>query len=187
MLGNLTLGDDGLFVPMHKFDRLLDGDDVAGKVRVNVVDERSEGRALAGTGRTRDKNDAPSHVAESFDDLRNFQILEGLDFCGNDAENRAVSVGLLEIIATESIFLIHLVGKIQIAMFLVTLPALGRADFAQHVAHLLVGERFLSNGHDLSVAANFGRLALTEVQIRCAAIHENLKKLVDIRHIIGVR
>ena len=185
--GHLALGDDGFFVSMHKFNRFLDRDDVTGKVGINVIDERGEGRAFAGAGGTRHENNAAPHMAERFDDFGHLQILEGLDFCGNDTENRAVSLGLLEVVAAETIFLIHLVGKIQITMFLVTLPALGRADFAQHVAHLLVGEWFLANGYDLSVAADFGRLALTKVEVGGAAIHENLKKLVDIRHIIGVR
>ena len=72
-------------------------------------------------------------------------------------------------------------------MLLESLPAFWGADFAQHVAHLFEGEGFLANGHDLSVAANFGRLTLTEVKIRCTTVYENLKKLVDVSHIIGVR
>ena len=167
---------------MNELDRLLDRHDVAGEVGVDVVDEGRERGAFSGAGRTCHQNDAAAHVAERFDDLRHAQVLEGFDFCGNDAEDSSVAVGLLEIIAAETVVLVHLVGEIEVSVLLEALPALGRADFAEHVAHFLGGEGLLADRNDLAVAANFGRLTLGEVEIRCAAVDENLEKLVDVRH-----
>ena len=64
VLGNLALCDDAPLVPMNEFDGLLDGDDVAGEVGVDVVDQRRQGRALAGTRGAGDQNDPAAHFAE---------------------------------------------------------------------------------------------------------------------------
>ena len=121
-------------------------------------------------------------MTKGFDHLGHAQVFEGFDFCGDDAEDRSVAVGLLEIVAAETVLLVHLVSEIEVAVFLETLPALGRADFAEHVAHLLGGKSLLADGHDLAMATNFGRLPLGEMEVRGATVDENLEKLVDVGH-----
>ncbi len=182
MFGNFALCDDAFLVAVNELDRLLYRHDVAGEVGVDVVNEGRKRGAFPRSGRACHEHNAAAHVAEGFDDLRHAKVFEGFDFCGNDAEDGAVAVGLLEVIAAETVVLVHLVSEIEVSMFLEALPALGRADFAQHVAHFLGGEGLVAYRNDLAVAADFGRLPFGEVEIRCAALDENLKKLVDVGH-----
>ena len=77
---------------------------------------------------------------------------------------------------------VHLVGKIEVAGLIEFFPARRRADFAQHVGHVLAGERFLTDGHDLAVPADLGRLAFAQVKIGSPLLNEGLKKLVDVSH-----
>ncbi len=187
VLGHFALGDDALFVPVNELDRLLDGDDVTGEVGIDVVDERREGGALTRSGGAGDEHDAAAHVAEGFDDLGNAEVLERFDLGGDDPEDRAVAVGLLEVVAAKPVVLVHFVGEIEVAAFLEPLPALGSANFAQHVAHFFLRERFLADRDNLAVSADFWRLSLGEVQIGSAAVDENLKKLVDVGHVSCIR
>ena len=165
MFRNFALGDDAFLVAVNELDRLLDCHNVSREVGVNVVNQGRERGAFSRSSRTCHEHDAAAHVAEGFDDLRHAQVLEGFDFCGDDAEDRSVAVGLLEIVAAETVVLVHFIGEIEVAMFLKTLPALGRANFAEHVAHFLGGEGLLADRNDLAVAADFGRLAFREVEI----------------------
>ena len=47
---HFALGDDAVFVRVHEFDRVFDGDDVAVAVFVTVVDHGSQGSGFAGAG-----------------------------------------------------------------------------------------------------------------------------------------
>ena len=68
VLGHLALGDDAFLVLMHELDGFLNRDDVAGEIRVDVVDERGQRRALARAGRPRDEHQPGAQVAELLDD-----------------------------------------------------------------------------------------------------------------------
>jgi hypothetical protein len=46
---NLTLSDDGFFVPVDKFNGVFDGDDVTGFRSVTVVDHGSQSSRFAGS------------------------------------------------------------------------------------------------------------------------------------------
>ena len=82
---------------------------------------------------------------------------------------------------------IVLVGEIEVADFLEALPALGRANFAEHVAHFLLCEGLLADRYDLAMTADFWRLALGKVEVGGPAVDENLKKLVDVGHVSCIR
>ena len=155
MLGDLALGDDAFFVSVNKFDWLLDGNNVAGEVRVDVIDECRQRCAFPGAGGAGDEHDAAAHVAEGFNDLGNAEVFESFDLGGDDPEDRAVAMGLLEIVAPKAVVLIHLISEIEIPIFLETLPALRGANFAEHVAHFLLRERLLADGNNLAMPADF--------------------------------
>ena len=76
--------------------------------------------------------------AEFLDDWRDAELLERRDLGGDEPEHGAVAAGLLEKVAAEPGVLIHLVGEVEIACRLISLPALRAGNFAEHVAHLLM-------------------------------------------------
>ena len=113
------------------------------EVVVDVIDQRRQRRRFAGSGRPGDEHQSAAQLAELFHHRRNPELLQRGDLRRNQAEDGAVAVGLLEIIATEARLLIHLVGEIEIAAFLEKRPALGSADFAQHVDRLFARDWLL--------------------------------------------
>ncbi len=66
---DLALGDDRLLVAVDELDGLLDGDDVAAEIRIDVVEQRRERRGFSRASRASDEDEAGAHVAEFFDDF----------------------------------------------------------------------------------------------------------------------
>ena len=58
VLADLALVDERALVRVQELDRVLDGHDVHGALAVHDVDERSQRRRLARTGRARDEHEA---------------------------------------------------------------------------------------------------------------------------------
>ena len=167
---------------MDELNGLFDRDDVAREVRVDVVNQRRKRRGLSRTCGAGDQHEAAAHVAKFLHDRRDAELFERHDFRGNQTEHAAEAVGLLQVIAAEARRLVHLVGEIEIAGFHKASPAIRPRDFAHHVGHFLLRERFVANRHDGSVLANLRRLALTEVKVGGASFHENVEKLIDVGH-----
>ena len=65
-----------LLVPMQVLDRVLDGHDVRGAGRVDLVDHRRERRALAAAGRARDQHEAALLGGNLLQHLRQRQIVD---------------------------------------------------------------------------------------------------------------
>ena len=122
MLRHFALGDDASFVDVHELDRFLDRNDVPRVVGVNVIDQRGQRSRLSGAGWAGDEDEPAAQVAKFLDDGRNAELFERGDAGGNEAEDSTVAVGLLEEIAAEARFLVHLVGEIEIATFFKSSP-----------------------------------------------------------------
>ena len=175
MLRHFALRDDALLVRMHELDRLLDRHDMPREVGVDVVHQRGQCRALAAAGRSGDQHQPPAQVPELLDHRRQAKLVEGGDARRDETENGAQPVHLLEIIATETAVRVHLVGEIEVALVLETLPIFRRADLAEHVVHFVRGKDLLADRDDVAVAADFRRLALGEVQVGRARVDQNLE------------
>ena len=115
---------------MHEFDRLLDRDDVPGKIFVNVINQGRQRRRLARARRPSHQDEAAAQMTELFDDGRNAELLEAGDFRRDQTKDSAVAVGLLQKIAAETRAFIHLVSEIEIAALFENLPALRTAHLA---------------------------------------------------------
>ena len=126
-------------------------------------------------------------MAECFDDRGNAEFLEGFDFCGDDAEDRPVTVDLFEIIATEAVVIVHFIGEVEIASLLEFCPSLLAANFPEHETHFFRGENFLADRDDLTVPADLRRLSFAEMKIGRSRIDQNLEKLVNVGHVSGIR
>ena len=182
VLRHLALGDDAVFVRVNELDRLFNRHDMPGEVRVDVVHQRGQRRALAAAGRARHEDQAAPQMSEFLDHRRQTEFVEGGNARRNQPEHRTESVHLLEIIATKAVVRVHLVGEVEIPFFMETLPIFRRADFAQHVVHFIRGQQFLADGNDVAMATDFRGLPLGKVQVGCSRVDQNLEKLVDVRH-----
>ena len=85
---HLALGDDRLLVRVQDLDRVLDRDDVDLLVGVDEVDQRGQGRRLAGAGGARDEHEATGLERELADHLGHTQLDERLGADGDAAEDQ---------------------------------------------------------------------------------------------------
>jgi hypothetical protein len=73
---DLALVDDRQLVPVQVLDRVLEGDDVAGAGRVDVVDHRRQGRRLSRAGRARKQDDPSRLLGKRADHLRQREVVD---------------------------------------------------------------------------------------------------------------
>ena len=73
---DLALADRRAVVAVDVLDRVLDGDDVAGPVAVDVVEHRGQRRRLPRTGRSGDDDEAHGQVDEALDGRRDPELVE---------------------------------------------------------------------------------------------------------------
>jgi hypothetical protein len=66
---------------------------------------------------------------------------------------------LAQVVAAEAVVLIHLVGEVEIALFLVAIPGAGFADLTHHGLHEALFEDLVGDGLDAAVHAHLGRAA----------------------------
>ena len=173
--GHLALGDDALLGGVDELDRLLHRDDVAGEVGVDIIDERRQRGGLTGTRGPRDQHQPGTHLAEALDLLRHVELLQRQNLGGNETEHAAVAALLLHVVAAEAGLLVHLVGKVRIAAVRELLPEFRRADRLHQLNHVLVAQRGVLHGRNLAVHTDLRRLALGEVQVRAALVHQHLE------------
>jgi hypothetical protein len=84
----LALADDGQFVGVQHLDGILQRDDVAATIRVDVVDDGRLGSALARPGRASDQYESPRLLGQRGQDVGKAQLLEVLARRGNGAEHQ---------------------------------------------------------------------------------------------------
>ena len=128
VLADLALVDDARPVVVQELDRVLDGEDVLVPGAVDVVEERGEGRRLAGAGRAGDEHEAARLVREVVQARREAELLESLDLVRDEpeggADGRALKVG----VDAEAREAGNRVGEVDLPARLEGLLLLGRED-----------------------------------------------------------
>src|SRR5437764_1245311 len=99
---HLALVHESPFVAMQKFDRIFDGDDVFGTLRIYAIDHRGQCGRLTRTGYARNQDEPARFVADFFDDLRQIQLVEHANLSGNHAQYQSNVAALLEDVYTEA-------------------------------------------------------------------------------------
>jgi hypothetical protein len=66
----IPLVHDALLVPVNVFHRVFNGDDMAGRIAVTVVDQRRQGGGLTGAGRPYKQHQPPLGHHHVFQDRR---------------------------------------------------------------------------------------------------------------------
>ena len=91
-----ALVDQAVLVHVHKFDRVLDGEDVLVPLGVDLVDHGGQGRGFARAGRSGHQDQPARLVAQLADNGGQAQLVEGLDLERNDAEDAGRGAALVE-------------------------------------------------------------------------------------------
>ena len=93
---------------------------------------------------------------------------------------------LLEVVAAETGFLVHLVSKVEVTGFEKAFESFLVADFREHGADRLVLKDSLGDRLDGSVRPKLGWLAFTQVKVGTAGGDKVLKVLVNDSHSVRI-
>ena len=188
---DLALVDDRSLVAHEELDRVLDRHDVAGLVRIDVIDHRRQRRRLTGTGRPGDENQAALLAGDLLQHLGQEQLLDRGDLEGNDAEHDADGATLLEDVHAEAAQTRNAVRQVELVLRLELLLLVIVHDAERHPRDLLgrKAARVLER-HQVAVDAEHRRQASLEVDIGGAAAQRHLQDLVQLHrpsHLVNRR
>ena len=99
---HFTLGDDAVFVRMHKFHGILNRDDVAEGVFVAPVHHGRQRGCLAAAGGPHQNHQPALGHGHILEDFRQFQLVNGWDFLRNHAQHHTHLAHLHEGIDTKT-------------------------------------------------------------------------------------
>jgi hypothetical protein len=135
---HFALVDQALLRGVHEFDRILDGEDVAVFVLVDVVDHRRQRGRLARTGRAGHQDQALRLLDHLAEQRRAGQVLEGEHLGRNGTEHRTGATVLVERVHTEARQRRDLEGEVHFEEFLVIAALLVGHDVVHQRMDLLV-------------------------------------------------
>ena len=177
---DLALVDDALAVPVQELDRVLDREDVLGARVVDAVDQRGEGRRLAGAGRAGHEHEPARLLAQVVEALGHLELLERADARGDEAERSADARALEVGVDAEAGEPGDRVGEVELAVGLEGLLLARVEDAVDQVAHFLRRERVLvGDALDLAAQAHDRRRADGEVEVRCVGLDHLREEVVD--------
>ena len=122
-------------------------------------------------------------MTEVFRHRRDPKLFESCNLGRNQAEDRAVAIGLLEKVAPKARGFIHFVGEIEITAFVENFPVRRSRDLAQHQDRFIAQDRLGSHRHDITVPPHLRGLAFPDVQIGSPFRHNCPQELIKISHL----
>ena len=125
---HLALSDNAPLVLVHKFNGILNGDDMPRGVRVTVVDHRRQRGRLAGTGATDKENNPPPGERKLLQNVGKIEIGKRGNVYLNLSQYRTNLIALLEDIDTKTTDLRTRNGKITFVGLFKLLALLGIHD-----------------------------------------------------------
>ena len=177
---HFTLADDRLVVPMQILDRVLDGHDVRRPCRVDVIDHRREGRALAAARGPGDQNETTFFLGDFLENGRQAELVNGLDTRGNDAQDHPDGTALLEHIAAEPTQARDAIGQVDFLRLAELLVVFGQEEDARHRLGIVAIEPFLLRSyHQRAVDPHHRVAADLEVQVGCAGCGGNPQQIIE--------
>jgi hypothetical protein len=162
---HLALVDDRLLRLVHELDRVLDGEDVAELLVVDVVDHRRQGGRLAGTGRTGDQAQAAWDAGDVLELGRAVELLQGQHLGRDGTEHRAGAAVLVEGVDPEAGHAGQLEGEVGLEELLVVLALLVVHDVVDEGMDVLVLHRRQVDPLDVAVDADHRWQAGREMQV----------------------
>jgi len=153
---------------MHEFDGILDGDDVAGAVGVDVPDDGCQRGRFAGSRGTRDQHQPVFVVGQILHLGRQQQVFEGGYLVGNGAQDEGELAFLSEDVHAEARHAGHHIGGVKILQGVEGVQnVLFADDEPGDVLCVRAGQRLAGGGTELFLDAEGGGHARLEVNVRC--------------------
>ncbi len=165
---------------MQKFDRILDGNNVIGALRIDAVDHRGQRGGLTGTGGSRNQHQPALLFANLGNDRRKIQLLHRTNLGGNHAQHHSNVAALLKHVHTEAAQARDAVCHIQFRSFLelLFLPVGHHAE--RHGKHLFRrNARHIGQRGEQAVDAQIGVIADFQVQVGRFVFNGATEKIVD--------
>ena len=180
---DLALVDDAVVVLVEDLDRVFDGDDVLPARLVDVIDDRGEGRRLAGAGRAGDEHEPSVLVGHRLDARRHPQVLEARNVLWDDAERERDRAPLAKGIDAETRQIPTRVGAVELSGLVEGFAPRGRQlrDDGERGFEVCIGERrVVCERRELPVAAHDGKLAHLQVDVARALFHGTPKDCIQL-------
>ena len=151
---------------VHELDGVLDREDVAAPLPVDLVDHGGERGALPGAGGSGDEHEPAGPLGEPGDDGRQAELLEASDVEGDLADHHRDAAALAEHVAAEAGEVLDPEGEVEFVLRLEPLLLVVREDGVGELHRVLRGEHVGSGGvDDLAVHAKLGPLARCDVEV----------------------
>ncbi len=99
---DLTLCNDGAPLGEQELYRVLDGDDVLGACKIDLVAHRRKRGRFAGTGRTGHDHEPALELGKVDDDVRQLELRGTRDFGADHTQHHADAATLLEHVGTHT-------------------------------------------------------------------------------------
>jgi hypothetical protein len=161
----VALVDQALLRFVHELDRVLDGEDVAILVFVQVVNHRCQRGRFSGTGRAGDQHQAARTHREIGEDPRRVQVFQAQDLGWNRAQHGRSAAPLVVGVDAEARQPRDFKGKVDLQHFLVLLALAVVHDVVHHAVHILVLERRQVDAAHVAVHADHWRQPGRQVQV----------------------
>src|SRR5215813_4249240 len=162
----LALVHQTLLRLVDELDRVLDREDVALEVFVEIIDHSSERRRFARARRTGDEDQSLFLVAELLKNRRHPELLERQDLGRNRTKYGAFALPLHENVDAEARDVAKLEREVDLERRLEGLPQGVVHEVVDHRVDLFLGQRFVFELLQVAVNAEHRRLAGTQVAVR---------------------
>ena len=117
---DFTLIDDRAPIANQEFDRILDRHDVAGSIRVDVIDHSGQGCRFSRTRRARHEHQPAVLHRDGFDDLGQMQVFDRLDAKRNHPEDDSDGSALLKYVDAKTTEPSDAIGEVGFASLIET-------------------------------------------------------------------
>jgi hypothetical protein len=166
---------------LEELDRVLDRDDVELLFAVDLVEHGRERRRLAGTGRSRDENQASRLLAKGLHDRGQAELPEPEDLVRDLAIDTRDRAPLHEVVRAEARESFDAEREIEFqGLFEAVLLAVGQ-DRVGELLGLRYGHRRIGQGNEPSVQPDHRRRAGRQVQVGRTHFDHLLEQLMKCR------
>ena len=177
---HFALVDQAFVRGVDEFDWVLDGEDMAVFVLVDVVHHRRQRGRLARTGRAGDQDQALRLVDQFAEHLGRGQVVQRQHLGGNGTEHRTGATVLVEGVDAETRQTGDLEGEVDFEQFLEIAPHLVGHDVVDQRMDLFVVQRRDIDTAHVAIDADHRRQAGRQVQVRSLVLHRKGEKFCDI-------
>jgi hypothetical protein len=173
---DFALGEEAVLVGEDVFDGVFDGDDVAGGVFVQPLEERGESGGFAGAGGAGDEDDAVGFESPAGEEpIGGAEVYERRDVSADAAEDGAdAAKDAVEVDAEAD----ALLGD-EAGVFVEVEGGVGTTGGPEG-DHVCEGDGFLTEEHDLFVDLETGRLAFLKEDVASLVLIGGGEDVVDV-------